>query len=165
MTTMATYTTANGPFGALAELRAHGLVEQLGLSVVDLDQMVEAQSIAPVATVQNWYNVAHRGDEPLVAWLADRGVAYTAFWPLGGFAPLQLGTLDSVARRLGTTPKAVAIAWLLHGAPNVVVIPGTSQVAHLRENLAAAELALPTSSKTSKNRSLTSRETTIPATP
>jgi len=131
------------PFGALAELRAQGLVEHLGLSVVDLDQVVEAQSIAPVVTVQNWYNVAHRGDESFVAWLADRGVAYTAFWPLGGFAPLQLGTLDSVARRLGATPKAVAIAWLLHRAPNVVVIPGTSQVAHLRENLAAAELALP----------------------
>lgn len=113
------------------------------MSVVDPEQVAEAQSIAPIVTVQNWYNVAHRGDEALIASLAEQGVAYTAFWPLGGFNPLQSGSLDAVAERLGTTAKAVAIAWLLHRDPNIVVIPGTSKVAHLRENLAAADLELP----------------------
>jgi aryl-alcohol dehydrogenase-like predicted oxidoreductase len=131
------------PFGALAEMRREGLIRHLGISVADAGQVAEAQSIAPVVTVQNWYNVAHRGDESLIAALAEQGVSYTAFWPLGGFSPLQSGTLDAVAQRLGTTPAAVAIAWLLHTAPNVIVIPGTSQVTHLRENLAAADLALP----------------------
>lgn len=131
------------PFGALADMRAEGLIKQLGISVVDVDQVAEAQSIAPIVTVQNWYNVAHRGDEPLIAFLAEQGVSYTAFWPLGGFSPLQSATLDSVARRLGTTAQAVAIAWLLHQTPNILVIPGTSTVAHLRENLAASHLALP----------------------
>jgi pyridoxine 4-dehydrogenase len=131
------------PFGALAEMRQDGLIRHLGLSVVDGGQVTEAQSMAPVVTVQNWYNVAHRGDEALIAALAGQGVSYTAFWPLGGFSPLQSGTLDAVAERLGATPAAVAIAWLLHQAPNLVVIPGTSQVAHLRENLAAAGLDLP----------------------
>ncbi|MFC4005418.1 oxidoreductase [Prauserella oleivorans] len=131
------------PFGALAELREQGKIKHLGLSVVDADQVAEAQTIAPIVTVQNWYNVAHRGDEKLIASLNGQGVAYTAFWPLGGFSPLQSGTLDTVAARLDTTPKAVAIAWLLHRSPNIVVIPGTSEVAHLRENLAAAELELP----------------------
>jgi pyridoxine 4-dehydrogenase len=131
------------PFGALAELRQEGKIRHLGLSVVDAEQVAEAQSIAPVVTVQNWYNVAHRGDEDLIAQLDKQGVSYVAFWPLGGFNPLQSGTLDAVAGRLGTTPKAVALAWLLHQAPNIVVIPGTSKVAHLRENLAAADLELP----------------------
>jgi aryl-alcohol dehydrogenase-like predicted oxidoreductase len=110
---------------------------------VDDEQVTEAQSIAPIVTVQNWYNVAHRGDESLIASLNEQGVSYTAFWPLGGFNPLQSGTLDAVAQRLGTTATAVAIAWLLHRSPNILVIPGTSKVAHLRENLAAADLALP----------------------
>lgn len=131
------------PFGALAELREQGKIKHLGVSVVDPEQVAEAQSIAPIVTVQNWYNVAHRGDEALIASLAEQGVAYTAFWPLGGFNPLQSGSLDAVAERLGTTAKAVAIAWLLHRDPNIVVIPGTSKVAHLRENLAAADLELP----------------------
>ena len=131
------------PFGALAEMRREGLIRHLGLSVADAAQVAEAQSIAPVVTVQNWYNVAHRGDEGLIAALAGQGVSYTAFWPLGGFSPLQSGTLDAVAERLGATPAAVAIAWLLHKAPNVLVIPGTARLSHLRENLAAADLALP----------------------
>jgi aryl-alcohol dehydrogenase-like predicted oxidoreductase len=92
--------------------------------------------------VQNWYNVAHRGDEALIASLAAHGVSYVAFWPLGGFNPLQSGVLDQVAESLATSPHAVAIAWLLHRAPNIVVIPGTSSVAHLLENLAAADLQL-----------------------
>ena len=131
------------PFGALAEMHREGLIRHLGLSVADAAQVAEAQSIAPVVTVQNWYNVAHRGDEGLIAALAEQGVSYTAFWPLGGFSPLQSGTLDAVAERLGATPVAVAIAWLLHKAPNVLVIPGTARLSHLRENLAAADLALP----------------------
>ena len=131
------------PFGALAEMRQEGLIKHLGLSVVDDVQVTEARSIAPVVTVQNWYNVAHRGDETLVASLNERGVSYAAFWPLGGFKPLQSGTLDAVAQRLGTTANAVAIARLLHQSPNILVIPGTSKVAHLRENLAAADLTLP----------------------
>ena len=131
------------PFGALAEMRREGLIRHLGISVADAAQVAEAQSIAPVVTVQNWYNVAHRGDERLIAALAEQGVSYAAFWPLGGFSPLQSGTLDAVAQRLGATPAAVAIAWLLHQAPNVLVIPGTARVTHLRENLAAADLVLP----------------------
>jgi pyridoxine 4-dehydrogenase len=131
------------PFGALAEMRAEGKIRHLGVSVVNAEQVTEAQSIAPVVTVQNWYNLAHRGDEDLIAQLGSQGVCYVAFWPLGGFSPLQSGTLDAVAGRLGTTPNAVALAWLLHQAPNILVIPGTSKTAHLRENLAAANLALP----------------------
>jgi pyridoxine 4-dehydrogenase len=131
------------PFGALAEMRQEGLIKHLGVSVVNPEQVAEAQAIAPIVTVQNWYNVAHRGDEALIAALAEQGVSYAAFWPLGGFNPVQSGTLDAVAQRLGTTPKAVALAWLLHQAPNIVVIPGTSKVAHLRENLAASVLELP----------------------
>jgi pyridoxine 4-dehydrogenase len=131
------------PFGALADMRADGLIKHLGVSVVNAEQVAEAQSIAPIVTVQNWYNVAHRGDESLIASLGQQGISYAPFWPLGGFSPLQSGTLDTVAERLGTSPKTVAIAWLLHQAPNVLVIPGTSSVAHLRENLAAADLVLP----------------------
>ncbi|GIE12688.1 oxidoreductase [Paractinoplanes ferrugineus] len=130
-------------FGALAELRSQGLIRHLGLSVVDAAQVAEAQAIAPVVTVQNWYNVAHRGDEQLIASLAAQDIAYVPFWPLGGFDPLQSEVLDSVAARLGATPKAVALAWLLHQSPNILLIPGTSSVAHLRENMAAAGLKLP----------------------
>jgi aryl-alcohol dehydrogenase-like predicted oxidoreductase len=131
------------PFGALAQMRAEGLIKHLGVSVVDADQVAEAQSIAPIVTVQNWYNVAHRGDEDLIASLNRQGVSYTPFWPLGGFNPLQSSVLDGVAARLGASPKAVALAWLLHQGPNILLIPGTSSAAHLRENLAAADLPLP----------------------
>jgi pyridoxine 4-dehydrogenase len=136
------------PFGARADMRADGLIKHLGVSVVNAEQVAEAQSIAPIVTVQNWYNVAHRGDEALIASLSQQRISYAPFWPLGGFSPLQSGTLDTVAERLGTSPKTVAIAWLLHQAPNVLVIPGTSSVAHLRENLAAADLVLPEDART-----------------
>jgi pyridoxine 4-dehydrogenase len=131
------------PFGALAQMRTDGLIKHLGVSVVDAEQVAEAQSIAPIVTVQNWYNVAHRGDEALIASLNQQGISYAPFWPLGGFNPLQSSVLDGVASRLGASPKAVALAWLLHQAPNILLIPGTSSVAHLHENLAAADLALP----------------------
>jgi pyridoxine 4-dehydrogenase len=131
------------PFGALAQMRADGLIKHLGVSVVDAEQVAEAQSIAPIVTVQNWYNVAHRGDEELIAALNQQGISYAPFWPLGGFNPVQSSVLDAVAARLGASPKAVALAWLLHQAPNILLIPGTSSVAHLHENLAAADLALP----------------------
>ncbi|MEU8820862.1 oxidoreductase [Actinoplanes sp. NPDC048796] len=130
-------------FGALADLRRAGLIRHLGLSVVDEAQVAEAQDIAPVVTVQNWYNVAHRGDEKLIATLGEQGISYVPFWPLGGFSPLQSGVLDRVAARLGQKRNAVALAWLLHQAPNILLIPGTSSVAHLRENMAAASLELP----------------------
>jgi len=131
------------PFGALAAMRAEGLIKHLGVSVVNAAQVAEAQSIAPITTVQNWYNVAHRGDEELIATLRDQGISYVPFWPLGGFNPVQSETLDDVAKRLETTPHAVALAWLLHRSPNILLIPGTSTVAHLRENIAAAALTLP----------------------
>ncbi|GAB2581333.1 oxidoreductase [Paractinoplanes abujensis] len=129
-------------FGALADMRREGLIKHLGLSVVDADQVAEAQSIAPIVTVQNWYNVAHRGDEKLIAALGEQGISYVPFWPLGGFSPLQSGTLDEVAARIGASRQAVALAWLLHQAPNILLIPGTSSVAHLRENLSAGALTL-----------------------
>ena len=131
------------PFGALAAMRAEGLIRHLGVSVADAGQVAEAQSIAPITTVQNWYNVAHRGDEGLIATLHDQQISYVPFWPLGGFNPVQSETLNDVAKRLETTPTAVALAWLLHRSPNILLIPGTSSLAHLRENVAAAALTLP----------------------
>jgi pyridoxine 4-dehydrogenase len=131
------------PFGALAELREQGRIRHLGLSVVDAAQIREAQAIAPIVSVQNWYNVAHRGDEAIIAELSGQGISYVPFWPLGGFNPLQSGVLDAVAARLGESAQAVALAWLLERSPNILLIPGTSSVAHLRENLAAATLDLP----------------------
>jgi aryl-alcohol dehydrogenase-like predicted oxidoreductase len=130
------------PFGALAELRQEGKIRHLGVSVVDEEQVREAQSIAPIVTVQNWYNVAHRGDEALITSLHEQGIAYVPFWPLGGFNPLQSGILDEVAAASGQSPKTVALAWLLRRSPNILLIPGTSSVAHLRENLAAASVDL-----------------------
>ena len=130
-------------FGVLADLQRQGKIRHLGLSVVDPDQVGQARAIAPVVTVQNLYNVAHRDDDPLVDALAADGIAYVPFFPLGGFDPLQAAQLDSVAKRLDVTPMAVALAWLLHRSPNVLLIPGTSSVAHLRENVAAAALDLP----------------------
>ena len=130
-------------FGALAELRRQGLIRHLGLSYATATPVEEARAIAPVVCVQNAYNVVHRADDPLVDELAAEGIAYVPFFPLVGFSPLQSSALSSVAARLGATPLQVALAWLLHRAPNILLIPGTSSVDHLRENLAAAELALP----------------------
>lgn len=130
-------------FGALAELQQQGLIRHLGLSSVTDEQLSEAQAIAPVVTVQNLYNVARREDDALVDRCAAEGIAYAAFFPLGGFTPLQSDTLGKVAARLGATPHQVALAWLLRRSPTMVLIPGTSSRGHLRENLAAADLALP----------------------
>jgi aryl-alcohol dehydrogenase-like predicted oxidoreductase len=130
-------------FGALADLQREGLIRHLGLSTVSAEQLAEAQAIAPVVTVQNFYNIANREDDALVDQTAREGIAYVPYFPLGGFTPLQSGTLASVAERLGATPLAVALAWLLHRAPNILLIPGTSSVAHLRDNIAGAGLQLP----------------------
>ncbi len=131
-----------GPFSVLAELQQEGLIRHLGISTVSADQIAEAQSIAPVACVQNLYNLAHRADDDLIDSLAAQGIAYVPYFPLGGFSPLQSGTLKSVAARLDVSPMAVALAWLLQRSPNVLLIPGTSSVAHLRENVAGAGLTL-----------------------
>jgi len=129
-------------FGALAELRAQGLIRHLGLSTVNADQLAEAQAIAPVVCVQNFYNVARREDDALVDLTARQGIAFVPYFPLGGFQPLQSDALGAVAARLGASPQAVALAWLLRRSPNILVIPGTSSVAHLRENVASAALTL-----------------------
>ena len=131
------------PFSALAELQRQGLIQHLGLSNVSAKQVTEAQSIAEVVCVQNHYNLAHRADEQLIAELGKQGIAYVPFFPLGGFTPLQSQTLSDVAKRLETSPMCVALAWLLQRAPNLLLIPGTSSVAHLHENLTAAELLIP----------------------
>jgi pyridoxine 4-dehydrogenase len=131
------------PFTALAELQQQGLIRHLGISTVSAEQVEEARSIAPVVCVQNMYNLARRDDDALVDSLAAQGIAYTPYFPLGGFSPLQSDTLAAVAARLETTPMSVALAWLLHRSPNILLIPGTSSVAHLRENVAGAGLALP----------------------
>ncbi|HEY0716200.1 MAG TPA: oxidoreductase [Streptosporangiaceae bacterium] len=130
-------------FGALAELREQGLIRHLGVSTVNAEQLAEAQSIAPVVCVQNMYNIARRGDDDLVDLTARQGIAFVPYFPLGGFSPLQSGELESVAKRLDATPLAVALAWLLHRSPNMLLIPGTSSVAHLRDNVAGAGLQLP----------------------
>lgn len=131
------------PLATLADLRDRGLIRHIGLSNVTADQVAEARGITPIACVQNMYNLAHRDDDALIDALAQDGIAYVPFFPLGGFSPLQSGTLSEVAVRLEATPMQVAIAWLLRRAPNILLIPGTSSVAHLRENLAAASLTLP----------------------
>jgi aryl-alcohol dehydrogenase-like predicted oxidoreductase len=131
------------PFGVLAELQQHGLIRHLGVSTVDAEQIAEARAIAPIVEVQNFYNIANRQDDPLIDALADDGIAYVPYFPLGGFTPLQSEVLSSVAARLSTTPFAVAIAWLLRRSPNILLIPGTSSRTHLRENIAAAALELP----------------------
>jgi pyridoxine 4-dehydrogenase len=124
-------------FEALAELRQQGLIRHLGLSTVTADQLAEAQSIAPVVCVQNLYNIARREDDALVDLTARQGIAFVPYFPLGGFSPLQSDALEAVAKRLDATPMAVALAWLLQRSPNMLLIPGTSSVAHLRENVAA----------------------------
>ena len=126
----------------LAELQRKGLIRHIGLSNVTAAQVAEAQTITDVVCVQNNYNLAHRHDDALIDDLARQGIAYVPFFPLGGFSPLQSSTLSSVAGRLGSAPMQVALAWLLHRAPNILLIPGTSSVAHLRENLAAGQLTL-----------------------
>ncbi|EIL94069.1 aldo/keto reductase family oxidoreductase [Rhodanobacter spathiphylli] len=130
------------PFTALAELQQQGLIRHLGMSNATADQVAEAQRIAPVVCVQNQYNLAHRDDDAFIGALAGQGIAYVPFFPLGGFSPLQSRTLSDVAARLEATPMQVALAWLLTRSPNILLIPGTSSVAHLRENLAAVELRL-----------------------
>ena len=130
------------PFTALAQLQQEGLIKHLGISTVSAEQVAEAQSIAPIVCVQNFYNLAHRADDALIDSLAAQGIAYVPYFPLGGFTPLQSGTLEAVATRLDTTPMAVALAWLLQRSANILLIPGTSSVAHLRENIKAAALAL-----------------------
>jgi pyridoxine 4-dehydrogenase len=129
-------------FTALAELQQQGLITHLGLSTVSAEQVAEAQSIAPVVCVQNFYNVARRVDDPLIDSLAAQGIAYVPYFPLGGFSPLQSETLSSVATRLDASPMAVALAWLLHRSPNILLIPGTSSVAHLHDNVTGAGLTL-----------------------
>jgi aryl-alcohol dehydrogenase-like predicted oxidoreductase len=127
---------------ALADLQRKGLIRHIGLSNVTAAQVDEAQAITDIVCVQNNYNLAHRHDDALIDDLAGQGLAYVPFFPLGGFTPLQSSTLSTVADRLGAKPMEVALAWLLHRSPNILLIPGTSSVAHLRENLAAAQLAL-----------------------
>jgi pyridoxine 4-dehydrogenase len=129
-------------FTALAEMRQEGLIKHLGVSTVNAEQVAEAQSIAPIVCVQNMYNVAHREDDDLVDSLAAQGIAYVPYFPLGGFSPLQADELNSVAKRLDATPMSVALAWLLQRSPNILLIPGTSSVAHLHENVAGAALTL-----------------------
>ncbi|GAA3621336.1 aldo/keto reductase family oxidoreductase [Kineosporia mesophila] len=131
------------PFAALAQMQAEGKIRHLGLSVVNAAQVAEAQTLAPVVTVQNLYNIAHRSaDDALIDSLAAQGISFVPFFPLGGFSPLQSSVLSGVAERLHTRPAAVALAWLLQRSPNILLIPGTSSVAHLRENVAAADLVL-----------------------
>ena len=130
-------------FEALAGLQRQGLICHLGISNATGTQIEEARGIAPVVCVQNQYNLAHRDDDALVADLAAKGIAYVPFFPLGGFTPLQSSTLSDVASKAGVTTMQVALAWLLHRAPNILLIPGTSSIAHLRENLSAAALSLP----------------------
>lgn len=127
---------------AMAELQRQGLVRHLGLSNVTRRQIEEAQSITPVVCVQNHYNLVHRGDDELIDWLARQGIAYVPFFPLGGFSPLQSEELSGIAAELGATPMQVALAWLLQRSPNILLIPGTSSLGHLKENLAVAELDL-----------------------
>jgi aryl-alcohol dehydrogenase-like predicted oxidoreductase len=130
------------PLTALAELKNRGLIRHLGLSNVTPKQLAEAQKISEIVCVQNFYNIAHREDDAFIDELARRGVAYVPFFPLGGFTPLQSSELDAVAASVSATPMQVALAWLLHRAPNILLIPGTSSVKHLRENLQAARLQL-----------------------
>lgn len=131
------------PFSVLAELQKEGLIRHLGVSNVTTRQIEEARSIAPIACVQNHYNLVHRHDDAIIDRLAEDGIAYVPFFPLGGFTPLQSSILQQVADELAVTPMQVALAWLLRRSANILLIPGTSSVKHLQENLAAAELVLP----------------------
>jgi aryl-alcohol dehydrogenase-like predicted oxidoreductase len=130
------------PFAALVELQQQGLIRHLGVSNATAEQVAEAQAIAPIVCVQNMYNLAYRQDDELIDELAGKGIAYVPFFPLGGFTPLQSTALSAVAARLDATPMSVALAWLLQRSPNILLIPGTSSVAHLRENVGGAGLPL-----------------------
>ena len=131
------------PLTTLLELKARGLIRHIGLSNVTARQVADAQKLTPIVCVQNQYNIANRGDDALIDALAQQNIAYVPFFPLGGFTPLQAQELNEVAAMLDATPMQVALAWLLQRSPNILLIPGTSSVAHLRENLAAATLTLP----------------------
>ena len=131
------------PLTALAELKQQGLIRHIGLSTVSAKQLAEAQAITEIVCIQNFYNVAQRGDDGFIDALAEEGIAYVPYFPLGGFSPLQSSKLDGVAASLEATPMQVALAWLLRRSPNLLLIPGTSSVGHLRENLEAAKLELP----------------------
>ncbi|VFR48353.1 Aldo-keto reductase [plant metagenome] len=131
------------PLTVLAELQRQGLIRHIGLSNVTATQVAEARRITAIRCVQNLYNIVQRADDGLIDTLAQAGIAYVPFFPLGGFSPLQSSTLSAVAARLSVSPKQVALAWLLHRSPNILLIPGTSSVAHLRENLSVATLVLP----------------------
>jgi aryl-alcohol dehydrogenase-like predicted oxidoreductase len=144
--------TISESFTALAQMQHEGLIKHLGISAASAEQVIEVQSIAPIVCVQNHYNIAHRSDDNLVDALAAQGIAYVPYFPLGGFNPLQADTLHAVADRLGTTAIAVALAWLLHRSPNILLIPGTSSVAHLRANVAGAALTLPADALAELNR-------------
>jgi pyridoxine 4-dehydrogenase len=132
-----------GPFSVLAGLQQEGLIRHLGVSNVSAEQVAAAQSVAPVVAVQNFYNLAFRADDALVDQCAEQGTAFVPFFPLGGFRPLQSGVLDEVAAGLGISRRQVALAWLLQRSPTILLIPGTSSVAHLRENAGAADVELP----------------------
>ena len=131
------------PLTALVELKQKGLIDQIGLSNVTPQQLTEAQRLTDIVCVQNLYNIAHRNDDAFIDALANRGIAYVPFFPLGGFTPLQSSALDSVAASVKATSMQVALAWLLQRSPNILLIPGTSSLKHLRENLSAANLELP----------------------
>lgn len=145
------------PLTVLAELREQGLIRHVGLSNVTATQIAEGRRICPIVCVQNHYNLAHRADDALIDDLTRQGTAYVPYFPLGGFTPLQSSTLSEVARRLGASPMQVALAWLYRRAPNILLIPGTSSIAHLRANLAAAELDLPADEVAALDRVAASR--------
>ena len=130
------------PLAALVELKQQGLIQHIGMSTVSSQQLAKAQTVTDIVCIQNFYNVAQRSDDAFIDALAAQGIAYVPYFPLGGFSPLQSSKLDEIAASLGVTPMQVALAWLLHRAPNMLLIPGTSSVGHLRENLAAASLEL-----------------------
>jgi aryl-alcohol dehydrogenase-like predicted oxidoreductase len=140
------------PLSALVRLQREGKIRHIGLSNVTAQQVEEGRAITEIVCVQNHYNLAHRSDDRLIDSLASAGIAYVPFFPLGGFSPLQSTVLSDVATKLGATPMQVALAWLLRRSPNILLIPGTSSIDHLRENLAAAELELPADAMTSLER-------------
>ena len=140
-----------GPLTVLAELQQQGVIRHIGLSNISPQQLAEGQKISEIVCVQNLYNVAHRNDDVFIEDLAKQGIAYMPFFPLGGFNPLQSSTLDAAAASLQATPMQVALAWLLRRSPNILLIPGTSSIEHLRENLEAATLQLTTEIITNLN--------------